>query len=128
MPKALKDLIVNERAVAETELATALDPYVRFTGDGELIIQEGFQSLTSERQVLCLLLAVQAMKILELRDTDQITPSEMVELSGMAPGTVRPKLSALAKKRRATRQRGSYSLPMHSARRVIEELRETNSR
>lgn len=127
MAKELKDLIVDEKAIAQTELATALDPYVRFTGAGELVLQDEFQSLTAERQVLCLLLAVQAMKILELGDTDQITPAELVELSGMAPGTVRPKLSALAKKRRVSRHGGSYSLPMHSARRVIDELGQGSS-
>lgn len=119
----LEDLVVDEREVASTELASALGPYVRFTASGGLLLEPGFKELHAEHQVLCVLLALQALRMLGYRDTDQASPAQIVELSGMAPGTVRPKLSGLLKARHVTKSAGgSYSLPLHEARRAISLL------
>lgn len=122
MPDALDALVVNEADVARDEIAAALRPFLRFTRDGGLLLEPGFEALSTENQVLCLLLGLRALEMLGLRRTAQASPTELVELSGMAAGTVRPKLSALRKSRRIIRVGSSYELPVHLARRAIQTL------
>lgn len=122
MDDELRALVLDEETVARDELARALQPYVRFTSGGKLLLEPAFDELPAERRVLCLLLALQAMRILEMRDSDDATPAELTDLSGMAAGTVRPKLAALLKGRRVVKIDGRYSLPLHSARRAMELL------
>jgi hypothetical protein len=120
---SLHGLIVDESTVARDELAAALSPYVRFTGDGRLLLEPAFDELSADRKVVCVLLAFQALAILELRDDASATPAEIVELSGMPAGTVRPKLSALLKQRRVAKTADGYTLPLHAARRAADLLR-----
>jgi len=122
MGDSLDDLVVDHSAIARGDLARALQPFVRFTGEGQLWLEAGFDDLPADQRVLCVLLAVQGLHILGYRDTDQVTPAEVVELSGMASGTVRPKLSALLKQRRIAKNGARYSLPIHSARRAVDLL------
>jgi DNA-binding transcriptional ArsR family regulator len=122
MADALTALIVDDDALARDELAVAIAAHVRLTKGGALLLEPSFNDLPSDRQVLCVLLALKALKLLGFRESDSATPQEIVDLSGMAPGTVRPKLSALLKARLVTKQGHSYSLPVHSARRAIDLL------
>lgn len=119
---SLETLIVDESAVARDQLASALAPYLRFTRAGELLLEPRFDDLAAELRVLCVLLALQALRLLDLRETDQATPAEIVSISGMPPGTVRPKLAGLLKKRLVAKDGARYSLPVHAARRAIELL------
>lgn len=118
----LDALVVDEMAVAREDVAGALARFVRFTRSGELLLEPEFDELNAEQRVLCVLLAVQAQRMLGLRDTDEVTPGEVVALSGMPEGTVRPKLSTLLKSRQVAKSAGRYSMPIHSARRAIAVL------
>lgn len=123
MNTKLEDLVVDERELASTQLAGTLAPYVRFTEAGGLLLEPAFHDLPADHKVLCILLSLQALRMLGYRDTDQATPAEIVDFSGMAPGTVRPKLSQLLKERQVAKTAGgSYSLPLHAARRAISLL------
>jgi hypothetical protein len=123
MADKLSALIVDSESLARDEFARALGPYVRFTSSGGLLLEPAFDQLSSEHRVLCVLLALQAMRLLGLRDSDEVTPAQITEISGMPPGTVRPKLSALLKARWVVKGTGGlYSLPLHSARRAVALL------
>lgn len=122
MADKLSALVVDSETLARDEFARALTPYVRFTSSGGLLPGPAFDRLSSEHRVLCVLLALQAMRLLGLRNSDEVTPAEIVEISGMPPGTVRPKLAALMKARWVGKRSGRYSLPVHSAQRAIDLL------
>jgi hypothetical protein len=122
MADDLRALVVDEEGLAQGELARALRPYVRFTSGGKLLPEAAFDGLPAGHRVLCVLLAFQALRLLELRETDDATPAEISEISGMPPGTVRPKLSALLKGRWVAKNGTRYSLPIHSSRRTIDLL------
>jgi hypothetical protein len=77
-----------------------LEPYVRFAGRGELVLQPEFDRLSAEHKLVCVLLSVKAQQLLGMRDTDDVAPQEIVTLTGMAAGTVRPGLAALIRARR----------------------------
>jgi hypothetical protein len=119
----LEDLVVDESTIAADDLAGTLEAYARFTSDGHLYLQPAFNDLPAEHQVLCVLLGVQALHLLGYRERDDATPAEIVEISGMAPGTVRPKLSTLVKRRAVVKSERRYSLPLHAATRAIEVLK-----
>jgi hypothetical protein len=122
MAEELRALIVDEEALAQEELARGLQPYVRFTSGGKLLLEPAFDDLPAEQRVLCVLLALQAMRLLGLRESDDATPGDVGAISGMPSGTVRPKLSALLKGRWVVKTGARYSLPLHSARRAIDLL------
>jgi hypothetical protein len=116
-------LLVNESALAREELAEGLAPRLQLTEEGGLWLLPGFEELTSVNKVLCLLLAVKAMKMLGLRESDRVSPSDLVGLSGMPAGTIRPKLSHLAEKRLIGRDKHQYWISTPGARKALQTLR-----
>jgi hypothetical protein len=122
MTDPLQALVVDEQELAREELAQALAPFVQLTKEGSLWFQASFDSLSALDKVRCVLLAVKALHLLGLRETEQVTPSELCDLSGMAAGTVRPKLSALLRDRDAAKSGGKYVLPPHAIRRAVAIL------
>ena len=122
VPSSLRTLVADQRVLAEEELARGLRPYMRFTSEGQLLPERSFDVLPAEHRVLCVLLAVQALRLLQLRETDDATPAQISALSGMPPGTVRPKLSALLRDHRVAKTGSRYSLPLHSARHALDLL------
>jgi hypothetical protein len=123
MTDPLDALIVTDADLARDELASVLTPFVRLTRDGGLVLESDFESLSAERKVLCVLLCVQAMRMLGIRDNAEVTPAEITAISGIPSGTVRPKLSGLLKGRRVIKRGARYELPVHAARRAITDLR-----
>lgn len=125
MTDPLETLLVDEGSIARDELATALEPFIRFARDGTLWPLDAFDQLTSKRKVLCLLLAVKAQHLLGLREDELVSPGQLVEMSEMAPGTVRPKLSELVRERRVAKAGHSYVMSGPGARRALAELAES---
>jgi hypothetical protein len=122
----LAALLVNEDSIARKELAAGLAPYIQLTEQGGLWPLPPFENLASASKVLCLLLAVKAMAMLGLRENERAAPAELVEMSGMAAGTVRPKLSKLAEKRLVVKSNGEYWISTHGARKALETLGHEN--
>jgi hypothetical protein len=122
----LAALLVNEDSIAREELAAGLAPFVQLTEQGGLWPLPPFEGLASANKVLCLLLAVKAMAMLGLRDSDRAAPGELVEMSGMPAGTVRPKLSKLAGKRLVVKGDREYWISSHGARKALEALGDAN--
>lgn len=110
----LRRLVVTPDVIAEDEIADALERYVRLTPEGDVVFHEAFGQLKAREQVLCLLLALRAAEMLGLRGSCSLTPQEVSKASGMAGGTVRPKLSALVKARLVSKDEGKYCIPIHA--------------
>jgi hypothetical protein len=122
MRDALATLLVDEEDLAEDEITRALRPYVRLTRSGELVPEPRFDQISTEHRVLCVLLAVQALHMLGIRRTATVTPAQVVSLSAMPDGTVRPKLSALRKARVLTKRGSEYELPLSRVRHAVRVL------
>jgi hypothetical protein len=118
----LVTLLVDEASVAREELAAGLGPFVQLTREGSVLPRNAFEELTSRNKVLCLLLAVKALAMLDLRDSEDVTPADLVEMGDMAAGTVRPKLSQLVASRLATRDGHRYSISTRSTRKALDAL------
>lgn len=108
---ALTSLLVTDEEVLRAELAECLTAFVRLTDTGRLVLAAAFESLDAIRKVACVLLAYRAAYLLDLRASPAATPKEIVLATGMAGGTVRPKLATLAKRRLATANAGAYQVP-----------------
>jgi hypothetical protein len=119
----LEDLLVDENAFARETLASALSPLLRLSRSGDLFFEPGFSELKALQQVLTILLGLKAAEMLGIRESASATPGEVVELSGMAAGTVRPKLSELVRQRLILRRKdGGYEVPVSAANQVLDTL------
>lgn len=118
----LAALVVDEADLAREELAGALKPFLRLTRDGGFVFERSFDSLRTKQRVACLLLAFKAAHLLGFRTRPGAAPQEIVEVSGIPPGSVRPKLSELVQMRLAAKSGRDYFIPAHAARRVVQLL------
>jgi hypothetical protein len=119
----LAALVVDETLLAREELAAVLGPFVRFTASGGLLLEKAFDHLTTLQRVGCVLLAMRAAELLGLRDRPGARPREIVAVSGMPPGTVRPKLGALVRERIAVKEADEYMIPGHGIRRAVDLIK-----
>lgn len=119
----LAALLVDEDSIAREELAAGLAPYVQLAEQGGLWPLPPFEDLDSATKVLCALLAVKAMSMLGLRESDRVAPVELIEMTGMPPGTVRPKLSKLAEKRLIAKDDHQYWISTRGARKALQVLK-----
>lgn len=118
----LSTLLVDEDDVARDELAAGLTPFIQITKQGGLLPRPAFEKLSTADKVLTLVLSIKAMKMLGLRESERVGPAELIELSGMPAGTVRPKLSALAKGRLIVNDDHEYWITTLGARKALEVL------
>jgi hypothetical protein len=114
--------LVDEDDVAREELAAGLAPFIQLTKQGGLLPRPAFEGLSAVDKVLTLLLSIKAMKMLGLRDSERVGPADLIALSGMPGGTVRPKLSALAGKRLIVKDDHEYWITTLGARKALEVL------
>jgi DNA-binding transcriptional ArsR family regulator len=119
----LEDLLADENAFARETLASALSPLLKLSRSGDLFLEPAFSRLKARQQVLTILLGLKAAEMLGIRESAATTPGEVVELSGMAPGTVRPKLSELLRQRLIVRRKdGGYEVPVSAANQALDSL------
>jgi hypothetical protein len=118
----LSALVIDTAEVAREELAEVLEPYLRLTREGELLLQPAFESLSARERLVAALLGFRAGELLGLRDGPGVSPQEIERLTGMAGGTVRPTLTQLLRQRLVAREDGQYLIPAHSIRRAAEVL------
>lgn len=123
----LEGLLVDGTALARDDLAAALRPFVQFDRAGSVWLLDEFEGLPARLKVSCLLLAVKAQYMLEIRQSDAATAQELAELGAMSSGTVRPMLSKLSKAREVAKVEGGYVVPDGAARRVVRQLAEAQS-
>lgn len=120
----LAELIVDEQEIAREELAQVLRPYVRFSRTGWPLFEKAFHQLTSLKRVCCVLLALRAMSLLDLRDRTGASNTDIAEITGMPQGTVNPKLSELKDQRLAVKEDGEWTIPTYALRRAMEMIEE----
>jgi hypothetical protein len=118
----LEALLVDENTVAREELAKGLAPFLQLTNEGSVLPLPSFDDLDSKTKVLCALLGIKALAMLGRRESDRVSPAELIEMTNMAPGTVRPKLSKLAEERLITKADGAYWIGTHGARTALRRL------
>ncbi|UYN89514.1 MAG: hypothetical protein KIT08_10505 [Anaerolineales bacterium] len=93
--RSLSDLVLDEAKLVEELLAATLRPLVRISRSGELILEPAFRSLSLAQKVLTVIAAAKAMKLLEIRDSEEIGPTEIALLAGIPVGSVKPSVRAL---------------------------------
>lgn len=110
----LDRLIVDENEINRELLASILDGIVTIGKQtGQIIRQSAFDDLVSKQQVAVLLLAHRVRYERDLVDSEWASPAEIAELSGMARGTVRPKIRELTDDGIAEDNDSKYRIPPH---------------
>lgn len=109
-------LVVDENEIAQDALAEALAPYVGITKSGGLVLTERVTELTAASRMLVVLLATWAANLLGYRARPGAPPAELVDLSGLPAGTVRPKLSELSKRGLVVKRGAEYAIALSSVR------------
>lgn len=110
----LDKLIVDENEINRELLATILNGVVTIgKQSGQIIRQPAFDDLVSKQQVAVLLLAHRVRYERDLVDSEWAAPAELAEQSGMASGTVRPKIRELTEDGIAEENDSTYRIPPH---------------
>lgn len=92
----LRQLLVDAAAIDRDAIAKVLIGKVEIDAEsGRLVLSPGYGSLDAARKVLCVLLARKAALLLKLSEDEAVTNAEMMQLSGLVPGTVAPMLKRL---------------------------------
>lgn len=121
----LQALVVGEETLANQELADTLIPYVRFTEDGQFLLEPAFDHLSSPEKVLCVLLAARALDALGKRSNSELRSKEIIELTGMPDGTVHSAVKQLKDSRLIAKgEQGGWEIPNHALRKVVTSLSE----
>lgn len=111
----LEDLLVNEEQMNEELLTNLLADYVGIGSDsGSLVPKPAFEELTAKQQIVVVLLAQRARYELEMVESEQLTPSEISEESGIKTGTIYPSVRDLEEDDIAVGNDGSYHIPPYN--------------
>jgi len=111
----LEDLLVDEEQMNEELLTNLLSDYVGIGSDsGSLVPTSAFEELTAKQQIVVVLLAQRARYELEMVESEQLTPSEISEESGIKTGTIYPSVRELEEDDIAVGNDGSYHIPTYN--------------
>jgi hypothetical protein len=125
----LEDLVVDPDVIDREVLANGLANFVGVTQAGAPYPLERWSELNERGKVIGMVLATRAASTLGRRATPTITPAEVAKGAGVAPGTVRRELRALAETRVVTvDQRGNYSVNGVNLRRALQLMTEGRPR
>lgn len=121
---SLSKLIVSNDDVNREILAEVLSPYLRLSKDtSEVIYQPAFSKLRNAQKILVFLLARKAAKSLGLPvDREEASPTEISRMTGVNYDSVKPTVSALAKKHILQKAGDSYFVANHAIFNVKEML------
>ncbi len=120
----LEKLVVAQEDVNRNLLADVLAPYVQISkGTGEVIQLPSFSKLTNAEKILVFLLARKAAKTLGLAQVREgASPKEISGMTGVNYDSVKPTVSALAKKHFLQKEGEYYFVPNHAILHVKEML------
>lgn len=120
----LSDLLVDAVEVDRARLATGLKGIVGVdTRDGSIVLQPGFNKLTTLQKVVAVLLGRKVSGLLGKLEDESITPKEICDQSGMPSGTVNPKLKELKDMRMvAQTDGGRYYIPNHQIQNALDNI------
>lgn len=112
---ALEDLLVDEEQLNEELLTELLADYVGIgSKSGSLVPQPAFEELTAKQQIVVILLAQKARYELNMVESEQLTPSEISEESGIKTGTIYPSVRDLEEEDLAVGNNGNYHIPTYN--------------
>ena len=108
--KLLRSKTVLDRETQE-RLADLLEPYIWLDPDNNLVVfKDAASSLTSLQRVLVFMLAHKIKNLVKEEMSPAVTASEVEIGTGLPGGTVRPKLTELAKKKLLVRSGRAYEM------------------
>ena len=110
----LSSLVRDEALLAQDVLAQVLAPLLTITGRGEILPTNTFQQLPRRGKVLAVLLALKAMRVLNIRTDEAAGPTEIAVIGGIPLGSVKPEVRALERENIIIAQNGRYSIPVRS--------------
>lgn len=111
----LSDLVVDESELNKELLFEVLSDFIRIgKRDNSLIPQKAYHDLKSGKKIIVVLLALKAMKTLNMREDEKEGPTEISKLSGVKKGTVLPRVRQLEKKGLLLNEDGSYYIPNYN--------------
>lgn len=111
----LEDLLVDEEQMNEELLTSLLADYVGIgSNSGSLVPTPAFEELTAKQQIAVVLLAQRARHELDMVESEQLTPSEISEESGIKTGTIYPTVRELEGEDIAVGNDGSYHIPPYN--------------
>ena len=106
-----KLFVSSSQTINDQELYDLLLPYVSIDKDShEIIFSQAFQELTNANKILIILSAMKA-KSLHLKIDEKISPSEIIKISGIKPGSVKATLKALLDAKEIKSEKSRYSVP-----------------
>lgn len=119
--KSIDDLFVDEEALNEALLTEILEPYVQIgKGSGTFVATENFDSRQSVEQAAIVLLFQKARYERGLAEDEEMTPSEISEVSGLNYNTVKGAVRELDEMGLVVNADGAYSIPPYK----LEALKE----
>lgn len=113
--KTLDDLLVDEEKLNEELLTELLSDYIRIGNDsGSLVPQPAFEELNSKQKTTVVLLAQRARFELDMADSEELTPTEIADESGLKKGTIYPAVRDLEAADIAVSDDGDYQIPPYN--------------
>jgi hypothetical protein len=110
---------VDRAAIA----ATLQDLVAVDSKSGRLALKPAFDNLPARARVLVYLLGARVAVLLGKRGDEHVLPKEIIEITGMPAGTVRPKLAELLEARLVSHSDdGAYTVAPHQVGRAIAAL------
>jgi len=107
----LSNLIVKDD-LDEEALSSILERFIRIKADSSKIITlPDFSKLKSKDGVLMLLLGFKAIKLLGLKENENVGPKELHTISGINLSTVKNALRDLESENLTSSEKGKYSVP-----------------
>lgn len=121
----LRSLLLDADEVDKARLAQGLQGILGVdSNDGRLVLRPGFNDLDATGKVLAYLLGALAARLLTLRASESVAPTEIQRETGLPKGTVNPKLSELFKARKVSKTKaGSYFVVPHQVDPAIKSIR-----
>ncbi len=127
----LSSLIVKDD-LNEEALSSILERFIRIKADSsKIIILPDFSKLKTRDAMIVLLLGFKALKLLGLRENEDVGPKEIYVLSGINLSTVKNTLRDLESGSLVSSEKGKYSVPnflLHSLRDHFSKLELDNQK
>ena len=128
MPK-LEDLLVDENAIDQEALASALAGVVGIAANGAPHPLGGWSALSERGKVVATLLSLRAAVLLRKRQSAGVTPSQVAAMSGVAVGTVKRVLREAVDLRIAAQDAsGSYTVSNPALTSAIAQMKQGGAR
>lgn len=111
----LEDLLVDEEQMNEELLTNLLADYVGIGNEsGSIVPKPAFAELTAKQQIVVVLLTQRARYELDMVETEELSPSEISDESGIKTGTIYPSVRELEDDDIAEGNEGRYHIPPYN--------------